>query len=324
MRKPLVLVPLAAIVVVLGSVSLPAYSVGPGPVREVAPRIQVSGAETFPSKSRFVLTSVVVDRVTPIEALLAWLDDDRSVVPESSILGPGETEEEGERRAVSQMDQSTIDASYVVLTELGDQTGYPEEHGSGVMVEQVVDGCPAEGRLYPGDVIEFIDGTAVRDVDHFAELLEGAEPGRPIRIEVEVDGEREEVSLTPRPCAGESRPLVGIRTLAAFPFEVAISTGDIGGPSAGLMWALGLYDLLTPGDLAGGRTVAGTGAIDLAGGIGPIGGIEQKIAAARRADADVFLVPSANLEAALGVAGDLPLVPVSSLDQALEYLQGGG
>jgi PDZ domain-containing protein len=108
----------------------------------------------------------------------------------------------------------------------------------------------------------------------------------------------------------------------SFPFDVSISSGDIGGPSAGLMWALGLYDLLTPGDLTGGRTIAGTGQIAVDGTVIPIAGIQEKIAAAADAGATVFLVPEDNLKAARA-GGDhgLQLVPVSSFDDALAYLE---
>src|SRR5207247_1504061 len=107
-----------------------------------------------------------------------------------------------------------------------------------------------------------------------------------------------------------------------FPFGVTISSGDIGGPSAGLMWALGLYDVLTPGDLTGGRTVAGTGEIFPSGEVGPIGGVRDKIAAAEAAGADVFLVPVANLREARRAGAGLKLVPVRTFAQALGYLRG--
>ena len=109
----------------------------------------------------------------------------------------------------------------------------------------------------------------------------------------------------------------------SFPFDVSISSGDIGGPSAGLMWALGLYDLLTTGDLTDGRTIAGTGVIGLDGTVAPIDGVGQKIAAAADAGATVFLLPEDNAEAA-AAAGDhgLELVPVASFDDAVDYLTG--
>jgi len=110
-----------------------------------------------------------------------------------------------------------------------------------------------------------------------------------------------------------------------FPFDVQISSGDIGGPSAGLMWALGLYDLLTPGDLTGGRTIAGTGEINVDGAVGPIGGIEDKIVAAERAGAEVFLVPAENMAELKGVdTGDMKLVSVSTFQEALDALAASG
>ncbi|MET0887603.1 MAG: S16 family serine protease, partial [Mycetocola sp.] len=126
------------------------------------------------------------------------------------------------------------------------------------------------------------------------------------------------------PCGDIEEPLVGIRMINSFPFDVSISSGEIGGPSAGLMWALGLYDLLTSGDLTGGRTIAGTGVIALDGAVSPIDGIEEKLAAAADAGASVFLVPEGNEEAARA-SGDhgLELVPVATFDEALAYLGAG-
>ena len=107
----------------------------------------------------------------------------------------------------------------------------------------------------------------------------------------------------------------------AFPFTVSMASGDVGGPSAGMMWALGLYELLTPEDLTDGRSIAGTGTIDLGGNVGPIGGIRDKVIAAERSNADVFLVPADNMAELEGVdSGDLELVPVSTFDEALEAL----
>jgi PDZ domain-containing protein len=138
-----------------------------------------------------------------------------------------------------------------------------------------------------------------------------------------VDGEPESVDLVRAPCGGNEDPLVGVSLINSFPFDVQISSGEIGGSSAGLMWALGLYDLLTPGDLTDGRTIAGTGHIALDGTLAPIDGVGQKIAAAADAGATVFLLPEGNAEAA-AVAGDhgLQLVPVASFDDAVAYLTG--
>jgi PDZ domain-containing protein len=129
------------------------------------------------------------------------------------------------------------------------------------------------------------------------------------------------VAITRGTCPGIDDPLVGILLVEPFPFEIAIESAEVGGPSAGLMWAIGLYDLLTAGDLTRGRTIAGTGAIDLEGNIGPIGGAADKVIAAQSVDADILLIPRGNLEELRGVdTGDLRVIPVSTLDEALEAL----
>jgi PDZ domain-containing protein len=319
LRKLSILVPVAALVAVLGSVSLPAFSVGPGPPREVGPLIEVSGHPSYPPDGgRLILTSVVLDRVTLFEAIAAWLDPSRSVVSERDIIPPGRSEEDERERAVSQMDQSKVDATVVVLSDL---TEYPEEHGRGVLVESVLDGCPAEGKLFPGDLIVSVNGAAISDPEDLTRMVGLVVPGEALRFQIEVEEETRRVALVPSRCTTGHGPLVGIVPVANFPFAVTFSSGDIGGPSAGLMWALGLYDVLTPGDLTGGLTIAGTGDIDVEGNVRPIGGIEQKVIAAERAGAEVFILPLANLEGARTVAGDLRLVPVITVAQALGFLE---
>jgi Lon-like protease len=320
-RRTLVLVPLAVLFVALLLVELPYFSEEPGPAREVTPLIDVSGTQQFESRGEFILTTVSIRRLTALGLVGAWVDPDRAVVPESAFILPGESETEADRRGISEMDQSKIDAAVVVLERL---TGYPKERRPGVLVEQVVDGCPAQGRLFPGDLITSIDGAPVnrtQDVDLIADRIP---VGEPLSIDVTAAGESSTVELTRRPCAGFDRPLIGINAVNNFPFPLTISSGEIGGPSAGIMWALGLYDLLTPGDLTGGRTVAGTGDIDLEGTVQPIGGVEQKVIAARASGADVFLVPDLNLQAARGAARGLEIVAVSDFQEALDYLLGAG
>lgn len=318
-RRVAILVPVGALAVAAAVVSLPIYSVAPGPPREVQPLIRISGHPVYESDGRFVLTSVLIDRLTAVEALSAWIDPATSVVPQRDILAPGESEEEERRRAATQMDQSKIDAAVVVLSLL---TDYPEEHGSGVLVESVAEGLPAEGNLFPGDLIVSVDGTPIEDREDLGRVIGASRPGRPLVFEVEAGGETERVRIAPTVPPGFDRPVIGVIPVENFPFDIRIDSGGVGGPSAGLMWALGLYDLLTPGDLAGGRVVAGTGQIDLEGTVHPISGIAQKIQAAEGADADVFLVPRGNLAEARAVGGDLPIVAVATFEDALDYLGG--
>ena len=312
---------LVATFVLSGTVWLPLYSLGPGPAREVLPLIQVTGHPEYASSGRLVMTSVRFRQLTALGALLAWLDPDQAVVPRSDLFTPGETKTEEHRRAISQMDQSKLDATSVALSDL---TGYPREHRPGALVEGVVAGCAADGVLYPGDLIKAIDGQAVGGAAQASRLIESAPSGSTLTFDIRAGGEQHRVDLRRAPCGGRDEPLVGVSLISNFPFEVRIESGDVGGPSAGLMWALGLYDLLTPGDLTGGRTIAGTGQIGLDGTVYPIGGIEEKVVAAEHAGASVFLVPQGDVAAARAVGGDgMALVPVSSFQDSLDYLGGG-
>lgn len=318
LKRLAILAPIA-LVVLGGTVWLPLYSVGPGPAREVQPLIQVEGHPEYASSGRFVMTSIRFDQLTPFGAFFAWIDPYRAVVPRSELFAPGQTARQERRRAISQMDQSKLDATYVALSEL---TEYPKEHHRGALVESVVPGCAADGELYPGDLILAIDGLPIRGAADASRAIETAPPGSSLAFDVRAGGERHDIDLVREPCGGREEPLVGVSLIPNFPFGVDIESGGVGGSSAGLMWALGLYDLLTPGDLTGGRTVAGTGEIGLDGTVYPIGGIGEKIVAAERAGADVFLVPQDNLEEARTAASDgMELVPVSSFTDALTYLE---
>ena len=324
MRKPLswsafALVAALAFAAVL--VRLPYYSIGPGPAREVEPLIHVEGPERYPSAGRFVMTTIEYRQLTALGALLAWIDPDQRIVEESVLFPGGETHEEEQRRSISEMDQSKIDATSVALRELGI---YPKRHGSGALIRGVVPGCSAEGELYPGDLIVSVNGEPIDDAPQAGRVIEAIPSGRALSFEVRPLGEStsEDVRLVRRPCGGEDRPLVGVSMTDSFPYDISIESGDVGGPSAGLMWALGLYDLLTPGDLTGGRTIAGTGVISAGGRVGPIGGIEEKVVAADHVGADILVVPKGNIEAARGVdAPGARLVPVRSFDDALAFLE---
>jgi Lon-like protease len=301
-----------------GWIRLPYYALGPGPARDVLTLIEVDGATTYGSSGHLVLTTVRFRQITPLAGLVAWLDPEQSIVAEEVLYPPGLTADEEERRATSEMDQSKIDAAYVVLAHL---TEYPEEHPPGALVEQVGEGCPADRRLFPGDVIVRIDDEPVDSAEEASALIESVPPGRAIDLRVRAEGETTAVQVARGRCPGIREPLLGISTLEPFPYEISFESDDVGGPSAGLMWALGLYDLLTTGDLTDGRTIAGTGTIDPDGEVGPIGGIPDKVVAAREAGADILLVPRGNLgELASVDRGDLRVIPVDTFLDALAAL----
>jgi PDZ domain-containing protein len=300
-------------------IPLPYYAEGPGPARNVLPLISFDDRERHEARGELVYTTVRLQRLTLVGLVAAWLDPVRYVVPQDLVYPPGIDRQEEVERSISQMDQSKIDATFVVLTRLED---YPREHGEGALVRATVPGCPAAGELFPGDVILEIDDRDVGSRRDASRAIEAVGEGEPLGFVVEVDGEREEARFTREACGPDEEILVGVSLLDAFPFPVTMSSGAVGGPSAGLMWALGLYELLDPDDLAAGRIVAGTGTIDLEGNVGPIGGIRDKVIAAERAGADLFLVPADNMAELEGMeTGAMELVSIATIDEAIDALE---
>ena len=200
-------VALAAVLFLATAIYLPYYSIGPGPARPVAPLIRFDGHPRYESEGSFVLTSIHYEQLTALGMVQSWLDPDRSVVSRDFLFRPGETVEQEQRRATSQMDQSKLDAAYVVLDQL---TGYPRSYGQGVLIESVVQGCAADGELFPGDLVRAIDGDEVDDVEEASLAIRSAPVGARISFDVTVDGERQAVSLVREPCGGQERAIVGV------------------------------------------------------------------------------------------------------------------
>ena len=307
-----------ALVFAVGYVRLPYYSVGPGPAREVVPLISVEGHPQYPSSGRLIMTTVRWYQVTPLQAVVSWLDPHQAVVSKNLLYPPGEDVDAEQQRAISEMDQSKIDATYVALSKVAD---YPQDHGSGALIEATGQGCPADGKLFSGDTIVAIDDHPVDSAKAASRLISAADPRQRLDFTIRAAGQTHEIEVAKGSCPGIDHPLVGVSIIDSFPFSVDIASGDVGGPSAGLMFALGLYDELTPGDLTQGRTIAGTGTIDPSGKVGPIGGITDKVVAAERVGASVFLVPKDNWGELDGVdTGDMKLIQVATFQDAVDAL----
>jgi len=307
-----VLAPAAALAVCLYAVDLPLFVEAPGRARAVLPLIDVDGTPTYDADGRFLLTTVNVGRLNLFEALAAWLDPEAEVIPEHDIIEPGQTDQEYERISRSQMDQSKIAAVAVALEALNE---YPDEHGPGVIVQDVLAGAPAEGVLFPGDLITEVDGVPLPGVEELRRAIEAAGTARALTFlvePVEGGGDPRTVEVRPARVEGEDRPVIGIATVANFPFEVHIESGSIGGPSAGLMWALGVTEVLTPEDLTRGRTIAGTGAVDLEGNLHAIGGVRLKVLTAERAGAEAFILPEGNLAEARAAGERIELMRIEA------------
>lgn len=313
-----ILIPVVVVALVASMIRLPYYVISPGPARDVKPLIHIDDRAVYPSDGRLLLTAVLLRQANVYDAVEAWIDPAKSVIPERDVLVPGETREEQDERARSEMDTSKIDAAVVALTGYA---GYPENHGRGVLIESVLGRSPADGKLFTGDVILSVDGARVDHPDDLGDRIRAAGEGNELMFRVEAGGEIHDVRLAPERVPDVAYPVIGITSVHNFPFPLTIDSADIGGPSAGLMWTLGLVELLTPGDLTGGMVIAGTGEIFPDGQVGPIGGIEEKVVAAERAGATIFFVPESNAAGARAVADDMAIVAVDTYSEAVDYLE---
>jgi len=297
---------------------------------EQVPLIHIEGAETFETAGTLDLTTVQVvgnRERTPswFELALAWSDSSRAVVPLDSVFPEGVTTEQRDERNATLMVDSQHEATAAALDELGYDTG------AEVAVVDVVEDAPAAGSLEPEDVITAIDGTAVSSAKQLRQAIQDA-GGDPVELTVQRAGEEEVVEVTPeKQVDGDVTTwLIGVtlRTDYDFEIDVTLQLDNVGGPSAGMMFALGIIDTLTPGELNGGENVAGTGTIEADGTVGPIGGIRQKLYGARDAGADYFLAPRTNCDEVTGHVPDgLAVISTSTLDEslaALEVIANGG
>ena len=310
--------PVLALAVILYLVPIPYYLIRPGPAKDVLPLIHIKGRPTHPTTGHFLLTAVLLDRSNVYDALYGWVRQEDSVVPEEQVLLPGQTPEQERTVARSEMDTSKIDAAIVALRNY---TEYPKQHGPGVLVERVVQGTPADGKLFAGDVITAVDGRRVDSPADLSRQIDRIGMGNLGRFTVRAAGKTRRPQIAPGRVRGVEGPAVGITAVHNFPFDVSISSGEIGGPSAGLMWTLGLIDLLTPGPLTNGQSIAGTGQILPDGTVESVGGIEQKVAAAERAGASVFFVPFREAAPAEAVAARMQVVPVQTYRDAVRFLE---
>jgi Lon-like protease len=314
------------ILLVLAAFLLPLsmyYVYLPGPAKDVESLVDVTGAKTYSSEGSLFLTTVTVDtEVTFADLVQAGLDSQKAVV-DASALTQGGSLDDLEQQQQKEMDDSKLHAEEVALGALG--LGTPT--GDGAKVVETIDGAPADGLLRADDVIVELNHQTVSTTCDVARIMNSVEPGEPVTLVVERDGKRKRFGgLVTARNPEDGSALIGISmTDSNLEFDpdvdVKFRTGSIGGPSAGLMFALGLYDRLTPDDLTGGKQIAGTGTIQCDGSVGPIGGIEEKIAGAERAGAEIFLAPEADAPAAKKVAHDLTVVSVATFDDAVDYLE---
>ena len=311
---------------------VPYVTMSPGPTIDVLSErdgeeiVQIAGEQTYPTEGDLRLTTVSVtgpgQELSLAEALAAWFDNTRAVYPRDVVYEPEQSEQEVRTESSVQMVSSQDTAIAAALSELGYELDVVTE------VLAVTPDSPAEGKLEVRDKILKVNGTTIANATAVSRAIQKTGAGEPATFVVRRDGETKTVKVTAE-ASGEDpeRAVVGVVVGEGyqFPFDVSVNiSDDIGGPSAGLIFALAVYDRLTPGSLTDGVDVAGTGTITSEGDVGPIGGIQQKIVAADDAGAELFLVPPDNCDSALGAQvteEEITLVRAPSLHSAVESIQ---
>ncbi|SDG70525.1 PDZ domain-containing protein [Klenkia brasiliensis] len=282
------------------------------------PIISVAGRDRNDVSGNLNLTTVGVPQrpLTLVGAVQGWFSDEVSVVPRDTVYPPDRTVEETQQQNRQAFLTSEQSANAAALGELG----YPDK----VVVQSVADGSPSAGQLEVGDAVEAVDGSPTPDTDTLDSVLTAIPAGTAVTVDYTRLGQAGSTTVTTT--SNDSRPGsflgIGVLQTPSAPFTVSIRVDDVGGPSAGLMLTLGIIDLVGDTDLTQGAVIAGTGTIDAAGTVGPIGGIPLKMIAARDIGAELFLVPADNCQEALANAQPgLPMARVATLEDALTALQ---
>ncbi|RJT78317.1 signal protein PDZ [Arthrobacter cheniae] len=318
-----------AVVLSAAAVLLPSPYVieSPGPtfntIGEVngQPLIRVEGRETFPPEGELDLTTVFVSggpngQVNVLDTFRAWANPNENVLPEQLVYPEGTTSSQVEEQNAVAMTSSQESAIAAALSH--ENIDFTEE----LSVAGLAEDSASEGALQKGDVLRSIDGKPIENIQTLRATLGDAD-GAPADLSIVRDGAELDVSVLPKESdEGDFQLGILLASTFDFPFEVTIQLDNVGGPSAGTMFALGIIDSLTEGDLTGGRHFAGTGTIDSVGAIGPIGGIAQKLVGARSGGAEFFLAPAENCDEVVdNIPDGLTVVKVETIDDAVEAVE---
>ena len=311
---------------------IPYVTMSPGPTINVLGDssgrsiIDVRGHKTYtdPGQLRLVTVSVTSpsQHLSLAQAMLTWFDGTRAIYPRDVIYPPQQSVQQSEQEGSVEMVSSQDTAVAAALTELGYHPKVETE------VLAVTSGTPADGKLKARDRIQSVNGVTIHTAQQVSGAIQKTGLHGVARFVVLRDGRQRTVAVRPRPDpADPKKAQVGIVVGEGYnlPINVSVNLSNaISGPSAGLMFSLGVYDKLTPGSLTGGDTIAGTGTISADGSVGPIGGIQQKIVGAADAGAKIFLVPPANCDSALGAdvkKGEIRLVKAPTMHSAVTSIR---
>lgn len=314
----------------LALVPVPFVTYAPGDAHDVLGRnpggeelVRVDDVRTFPTEGQLSMTTVSVtrpdSRVGLPEAVLGYWLPSRDAMPRGAVYSEGSTPQQVRSQQERMMDTSEDDATVAALRAAGEPvTAMPRI--AGVMADG-----PSQDRLRPGDLVLSVAGEPVAAAADVGRLVRSRPTGSAVEFRVVRDGREVAVDVVSvESHADPTVPVVGINVDTGYRYAARVGFGvddRIGGPSAGLVFALAVYDKITPGALLAGQSVAGTGTIDPDGRVGSIGGIQQKVAAAERARATAFLVPAANCRDVAGLETPLELVRVETLDGAVDAIE---
>jgi Lon-like protease len=297
-----------------------ASSDGSGDGNAPVPLIKIPDQKVYPTKGSLDLLTVSQvgnpeQRPNWLSVITAWLDPSQAVVPIDLAYPPNVTQKQVEEQSQAAMVNSQQDAIAAALTHLG--YDYPTR----VTVVSLPQDSPAHDVIKAGDQVISVNGAPVADVAELRAALKKNGAGTEATLGIIRDGTQQSVTVTPVDVGGHVVAGINVKMEYQFPFEVQIQLDKVGGPSAGMMFALGIIDKLTPGAIQGGAQVAGTGTIDQAGTVGPIGGIAQKLYGARDAGATWFLAPAKNCNEVTGHVPDgLKVFAVKTIDDSLAVL----
>lgn len=255
-----------------------------------------------------------------LEILNAWMDPSKSVVPIDEIFPANQTVEQSTAESTAMMEQSQQEAIAVALKNLGYQV--PVQ----LYVSEVTKNSPSSGQIVAADFVQKVNGAKVATIEELRQKVNQYDGKNPLTVELLRNGEPKTFSITPKKDeTGAYRIGIMVGYKYDFPVKVKLKLADVGGPSGGMMFALGIYDKLTPGQLTGGKDIAGTGTIDGAGVVGPIGGIQQKMFGARKAGAQFFLAPKDNCSEVVGhIPTGLRVFKVTNFKDALTAVESIG
>lgn len=298
------------------------YILLPDRAKPLEPLVEVRGEKADRSGGGIYYVAVDVRKASLLEKAVPGLHEGATLIPAHELNPAGESDRTRRREDLRDMAQSQKFAAAVALRQLGYKV---RVRNRGVLIDAVAENFPAAGKLRPGDVIVAVDGRSVKSTAELRNVMLRRQPGDEVRLTVRRDGKSSDVTVktvsNPR---DEKQAFLGVvisddAEVVKLPVKVEIDLGNVGGPSAGLAFALDLVDELGR-DVDRGRRIAATGEITLDGSIHPVGGIKQKTIGARRSGMDLFLVPGENATEARRYADGLRVVPVDSFQQALRKL----